>query len=133
MHLNDAGHTIERHWLVLPSKFPRITLDAYTIMPNHVHGVILLGDASPDQTSLGTVIQWFKTMTTNAYIRGCQASGWPLFDRRLWQRNYWEHIIRDGDELTTIRTYIDANAAQWADDRLHPESRSPFLPGGTRS
>ena len=56
--------------------------------------------------SLGEIIQWFKTMTTNAYIRGVKDSHWPPFPQKLWQRNYYEHIIRDQTELTQTRAYI---------------------------
>jgi putative transposase len=56
----------------------------------------------------------------NAYIRGVYEYGWPAFDRRLWQRNYYERIIRDEAALAHIRTYIESNPARWAADELHP-------------
>jgi REP element-mobilizing transposase RayT len=58
-------------------------------------------------------VQWFKTMTTNAYIHGVRESGWPPFDRRLWQRDYYEHIVRNEADLARIRNYIIANPARW--------------------
>jgi len=61
-------------------------------------------------------MDWFKTMTTNAYIRGVKQSDWPPFPGRLWQRNYYERIVRDEAELGAIREYIAANPANWADD-----------------
>jgi REP element-mobilizing transposase RayT len=61
-------------------------------------------------------MDWFKTMTTNAYIRGVQQSDWSPFAGRLWQRNYYERIIRNDAELSAIREYIDANPAQWHND-----------------
>jgi REP element-mobilizing transposase RayT len=68
------------------------------------------------------VVQWFKTMTTNAYIRGVKQHGWPRFDGKLWQRNYWEHIVRNGNELYRIRRYIIDNPTKWQGDRNHPTS-----------
>jgi hypothetical protein len=69
---------------------------------------------------LHRVIQWFKTMTTNEYIRGVKQNGWPSFPGKLWQRNYYEHIIRNENEMARIREYITNNPAQWALDRENP-------------
>ena len=68
---------------------------------------------------LSSVVQWFKTMSTNEYIRGVNQLGWPPFDRKLWQRNYYEHIIRDDVSLQTIAYYIINNPAQWQDDKFY--------------
>ena len=59
------------------------------------------------------VVQWFKTMTTNEYIRGVKQWGWPRFDGKLWQRNYWDHIVRNENDLRRIRKYIIDNPAKW--------------------
>jgi len=77
------------------------------------------GDEAP---ALGRIIQWFKTMTTNEYIRRARAGEWPPFRRRLWQRNYWEHIIRGEADLAEIETYIAYNPAEWAWDRENREA-----------
>jgi putative transposase len=74
---------------------------------------------------LPTVIQWFKTMTTNESIRGVKAVSWPSFNGRLWQRNYYEHIIRNEDSLNRIRQYIIDNPARWAFDRENPAATTP--------
>ena len=70
---------------------------------------------------LPRIVQWFKTMTTNEYIRGVKTLGWQPFPGRLWQRNYYEHIIRNNTSLNGIRQYIASNPAQWADDHENPE------------
>jgi REP element-mobilizing transposase RayT len=70
--------------------------------------------------SLGTVVGVFKSMTTNEYIRGVRDHGWPAFERRLWQRNYWERIIRNERELEAIQRYIWLNPAIWKKDKLNP-------------
>ena len=73
---------------------------------------------------LSSVVQWFKTMSTNEYIRGVKQLGWPPFDRKLWQRNYYEHIIRDDASLQTIAYYIINNPSQWQNDRFYQPSKS---------
>lgn len=65
------------------------------------------------------IVQWFKTMSTNEYIRGVKTLGWERFNGKLWQRNYYEHIIRDGKSYQTISNYIVNNPANWIDDKFH--------------
>jgi hypothetical protein len=69
---------------------------------------------------LPEIVQWFKTMTTNEYIRGIKQSHWTPFCGRLWQRNYYEHIIRDEVSLDRIRRYIAENPLCWYLDRENP-------------
>jgi len=68
---------------------------------------------------LGDIVGAFKSMTTNAYIRGVKQYGWPSFNARLWQRNYYEHIIRDQRAYEKIAEYIIENPMRWTDDVLH--------------
>jgi REP element-mobilizing transposase RayT len=81
------------------------------------HKTTILGEhvGSP----LHRVVQWFKTMTTNEYIRGVKTLGWQPFDGKLWQRNYYEHIIRDERAYLTISKYIINNPAKWNDDKFY--------------
>ena len=65
-------------------------------------------------------MQWFKTMTTNGYIRGVKTLGWTPFPGQLWQRDYYERVIRNPAELDAIRLYIANNPAQWALDEENP-------------
>ena len=65
------------------------------------------------------VVQWFKTMTTNEYIRGVKTLGWQPFNGKLWQRNYHEHIIRNEQSYQTISEYIINNPAKWAVDKFY--------------
>ena len=67
---------------------------------------------------LSAVVQWFKTMSTNEYIRGVKQLGWPPFDRRLWQRNYYERIIRNQLAYNNISNYIINNPARWDEDKF---------------
>jgi REP element-mobilizing transposase RayT len=94
--------------------------------------------------TLGRVVQWFKTMTTNEYIRGVREGVCPPFQKRLWQRNYWEHIVRGEADLPVIETYIERNPEEWAWDHDNREAMrrivqqrrcrgGPTCPPGRRS
>ena len=76
--------------------------------------------------ALGQVMGAFKSITTVGYIRGVKRQSWPSFHKRLWQRNYYEHIIRNERELQAIRKYILNNPASWQDDSLHPQNPKRF-------
>ena len=73
-------------------------------------------------TTLRRVMQWFKTMTTNEYIRGIKQNGWQPFTGKLCQRNYWEHIIRDENDLNHYREYIINNPLKWELDNENPQN-----------
>jgi putative transposase len=76
--------------------------------------------------SVSRMVQWFKTMTTNAYIRGVKEQDWQPFNKRLWQRNYYEHVIRDKAAFQNIRQYIRNNQKSWTQDQLHPDNPSKW-------
>lgn len=123
MVLNDAGKMVDYWWGKLRDKYPNIKLDEYSIMPNHFHGIINIGGSSQKsggcaRPSLQKTIQWFKTMSTNEYVRNIKANNWKPFSKRLWQRNYFEHIIRGERSLGKIREYIVKNPVNWQRDEL---------------
>ena len=66
----------------------------------------------PATIAIPRMIQWFKIMTTTEYIRHVKQSGWPPFDSRVWQRGYYDRIIRDAESLARVRRYIAANPAR---------------------
>jgi REP element-mobilizing transposase RayT len=107
-------------WRTLPIRFPSISLDEFVIMPNHFHGIIVLqrdvvqGAASGAPT-LGGVIRAFKSLSAIGANRTLGRS-----DRPFWQRNYYERVIRNEDELYRIREYILENPAKWAQDKNNP-------------
>ncbi len=70
---------------------------------------------------LQKIVQWYKTMTTNEYIRMVKQNGWKPFDGKLWQRNYYEHIVRNEYELNKIREYIINNPFNWRSDENYLE------------
>jgi REP element-mobilizing transposase RayT len=65
-------------------------------------------------------MQGFKSITTRKYIRGIMEYGWPPFQKRLWQRNYFERVIRDEAEMNRVREYIIGNPARWLEDEENP-------------
>jgi REP element-mobilizing transposase RayT len=85
MILNDAGEMISNWWAKIPEKFPGIELDLSVVMPNHMHGIICVADDA-NKVSVSQMLGWFKTMTTNAYIRGVKTAQWRRFKDSLWQR-----------------------------------------------
>lgn len=152
MILNPVGEMIVRWWLELPNKFPNANVDIFMPMPNHFHGIIFIfespggadvgrdlrvcpdrgGDVAPPlrpafeirpNAPLSQMIQWFKTMTTNEYIRGVKQLDWKPFNGRVWQRNYYEHILRNETELDRITRYIQSNPARWNDNSENPVRR----------
>jgi REP element-mobilizing transposase RayT len=125
---NDAGKSIHDRWGRIAERYPGVSLGGFVIMPNHVHGVILINAPHPDEqdpscaATLARIGQWFKTGTTYDYVQGVNGRSWVPFDRRLWQRNYYEHIIRNESEHGRIAAYIDANPSLWQNDALHLEA-----------
>jgi putative transposase len=76
--------------------------------------------------SLSDVVHRFKPYTTAQYRHGVKQNGWPKSPGRLWQRSYWEHIIRDGASLGRFRTTIADGSARWEMDQLQPDA--PLFP-----
>ncbi|CAN5754739.1 transposase [soil metagenome] len=118
VRMNDAGRIIDDQWRMLPDRFPHVAHDAYVIMPNHLHGILAINttDVKGNQT-LSSVIQAFKSLTTRAYSAGVTSSGWPEFDGRLWQRSYYDHVIRDQRDMERVRAYIADNPGRWFEDQ----------------
>lgn len=109
-----AGEMLEAVWHELPKRFPDVSTDAMILMPDHVHGILWIADHEGlgVRTTLGKVIQTFKSLTTHHYIHGVRALGWPAFSGKLWQQNYYEHIIRSDVSLDRHREYIASNPAR---------------------
>lgn len=122
MILNQAGQMAQKWYHALESKYPDVRCHELAIMPDHLHCILQLTSppARADQrvcpnpkTNIPTIIQWYKTMTTNAYIRGVKEQGWPPFQKRVWQRNYWDQIIWNEEAYHRIAQYIKDNPKNW--------------------
>lgn len=155
MILNESGLMIEKWYYELENKFSDIKCREMVVMPNHFHCIIenvgadlrvypnnntkptlgeqpTLGEHDPILgehigSPLHRVVQWFKTMSTNEYIRGVKTKNWQRFDGKLWQRNYWEHIIRNDKSYYTISDYIRNNPLNWKEDSLNLENNPSII------
>ena len=114
MVLNEFGELVFATWADLPNHNFGIELDAFIAMPNHVHGIINIVRAGlePARTgkmqNLSEIIRQFKTFSARRINQLRNTPGLPL-----WQRNYYEHVVRDEDDLYRIRKYIINNPAKW--------------------
>ncbi len=138
--LNAWGQIVQKWWDDLPKHFPGIETGAFVIMPNHVHGIIIIhdrrgavpapniddatiwgGETPPLPTkkpTLGQIVAYFKYKSTKE-INALVGAGVVT---KLWQRNYYERIIRNDREMDAIWRYIEANPENWAQDKdnIHP-------------
>ena len=149
MVLNDAGRIASDCLCAVEQHFRTVELDAFVVMPNHVHAIIVIIDArgslecapvvrvgaqhaAPPQpasspptvtpASLAAVVRSYKSAVTRQVRQQSGASG-----IQVWQRNYYEHIVRNEDSLNRIRQYIADNPARWEFDRENPSARNPTI------
>jgi putative transposase len=128
MKLNSNGRIVEEAWRNLPSHFPTVQLDQYILMPNHLHGILVVGATfmapktkakTPTQgvinhvPTFGEIIRRFKAVSSRAIHK----KDGPAFS---WQRNYYEHVIRRDEFLDEVRKYILANPLKWELDKDNP-------------
>ena len=116
-----VASAVRRAWDGLPTRFESVGLDEFAVMPNHVHGVIVIRERDAGQggasaaPTLADVVCAFKSMSAITGNRALGRSGRPF-----WQRNYYERIVRDEEELNRIRRYIIDNPKNWAHDKNNP-------------
>ncbi len=131
IYLSEAGLMVQTIWDELPLNYPGVEVDAFVVMPDHFHGIIVLmpenisGAIPKKPMTLPDVVQRFKSLTTAKYRHGVANLGWTPFPKKFWQRNYHEHIIRDEESCETIREYILNNPIAWEDEPLHLEKYHP--------
>jgi len=146
MILNDAGEMVEKWYYELEHKFSNIKCREYIVMPNHFHAIIEIVGATfmvdpikekgqpqgiaptdfptnsetdnPTNKTIGDIIGAFKSITTNEHIKNIKSNKWKRFDGKLWQRNYWEHIIRNEKAYINISDYVKNNPYNWDKDSL---------------
>jgi len=119
VQLTAWGGIVAKCWHTIQEHFPEMEPDAFVVMPNHVHGILIIAPTAPATVGarhapplLGAVIGSFKSSSTK-YIRRLQADP----EVGVWQRNYYEHVIRNEASLNRIREYIATNPARWELDR----------------
>ena len=123
VRLNALGQIVEAEWLRSHELRREIALDAHVIMPNHRHAIVAIDQAvhpanaaaGMRNRSLSSLMNGFKAAVTR---RINEQRGTPA--AAVWQRNYYEHMVRNEDELSRIREYIALNPAKWAADRENP-------------
>jgi REP element-mobilizing transposase RayT len=136
MCLNKFGHIVKRCWAGLANHYDYVELDTFVTMPNHIHGVITLADSTAERSTgaglnpalaplapltpfrrhaLPEIVRGFKTFSSRRINEARSAPG-----QLVWQRNYYEHVIRDEQELGAVRNYITGNPARWAQDIDNP-------------
>ena len=118
MHLSSIGEIIKKHWEKLPSHHAHLSLAEWVIMPNHLHGILVLAERESLETRSGVseIIRGFKSFAAIEVNRYREMVGAPV-----WQRNYHERIIRNEKDYQRIAEYLAANPAKWADDTYFEE------------
>ena len=126
MLLNDLGKLVDEEWRKTAAVRPTVELDLYIVMPNHIHGILLVAEhqqASPaavqstlPANSLGSIVAQFKSVVTKRSRRLAYPPSTPI-----WNRNYYDHIVRNEQDLDRIRRYIFANPARWSEDAYYIE------------
>lgn len=133
MILNELGEIVKNEWLKTPVIRPNIIIDEFVIMPNHFHGILIISDKNigrgtmhraptvekfgqPTSNSIPTIIRGFKSAVTKQIKINRDNRNFPV-----WQRNYYERIIRDENELNKIRNYINYNPLNWKTDNIYSD------------
>jgi putative transposase len=132
MEMNPHGQNVDLFWRALTYHFGNITLGSFVVMPNHFHGIIFIKDPNMDfvnhtraghrpaptkSRSLSEIVRSFKSFSSNKINQLRNTQGLPV-----WQRNYYEHIIRDDEELNLIKEYIENNVVNWRRDKEYIET-----------
>jgi len=138
MMLNEYGQIAHDEWLKLVERFSNFELDVFQIMPNHMHGIIILNDtvgaglaparaqndpvgdwagASPAPTTVPDIVGAYKSLVSNGCLSIYKSKNEIM--GKLWQRNYYEHIIRDEKSYHKISEYIIQNPAKWSEDKFY--------------
>jgi REP element-mobilizing transposase RayT len=142
VRLNEFGHIVEAEWLNTSLVRPLVEVDQFIVMPNHLHGIVVIHEEvssnpsvgatrrvaptrvaptvhpiGPAPGSLGAIVGQFKSVVTKRInaLRGTPGAS-------VWQRNYYEHVIRSEYDMNRVREYIANNPIKWDSDRNNPEN-----------
>ncbi len=124
VELSHIGKTAHEFWFEIPKHFKNVQLDAFVVMPNHIHGIIFIDDncrggvtPPPRNPTLGQIVAYYKYQTSKIINQIRNTIGMPV-----WQRNYYEHVIRNEKELNQTRQYVINNPLQWKFDKENPDT-----------
>ena len=123
MRLNSVGDIVHTTWKDIPNHYPHVQLDQFIIMPNHFHGIVFLTDQRRDRFrnlslqryGLSEIIRGFNTWSARRINENLDNTGTPI-----WQRSFYDRIIRNQEELLRIQTYIINNPLKWDEDDDNP-------------
>lgn len=127
MRFNALGSIADKYWQEIPEHFPNVALDTYTIMPNHLHGILWIIESSQRDNknrkfgdivigSISSIVRFYKAIVTKKINKICNTKGLSV----VWQGRYYEQIIRDEKALVNIRSYIINNPLNWDIDEENP-------------
>lgn len=121
LHLNDAGLFVQTSLRALHSNADGIAIDTHIVMPDHLHTIITPGTNSRVMTaaSIPDLVHRLKMRVVKSWLSGVRLGGWKPYDTHLWQRTYYDTLIRNDWHLELTRAYILANPARWI-ERLEP-------------
>lgn len=137
MVLSDTGRIAKASWVGLSSRFPTVSLDSFVVMPNHIHGIITVGaqfiapaSVPHNQAGIAQEGAMNRAPTLGEIIRTYKAASTRMIRQTAnlkfaWQRNYYEHVVRNEESLNRIRQYILENPARWAMDLENPDTSNP--------
>jgi REP element-mobilizing transposase RayT len=115
---SPAGDLAVACWESVSTRYDGVEIDAFVVMPDHLHAILFTGiDSSHDahRDTVGFVVRGFKAQVVAGYRRGVNRDGWTPYEQHLWQRDYHDRIIRSDAELEAFRTYIAGNPGRWCD------------------
>ena len=126
VRLTKAGEIAEKNWLEIPERCANVCIDEFVIMPNHIHGIILissdaLGATARVAPTLGQIIGSFKSKCVMEYLNHIETNNINA-TAKMWQRNYYEHVIRNEDEMNKTKEYIQLNPYRWEEDEENPDN-----------
>jgi putative transposase len=126
---NELGNAVREEWLNSSSIRPGTSLDAFVLMPNHLHALVWLQNGADHSPPLDRAGRRLVSHTVGALLRGFKGAATRRVNLlrnapggRLWQANYFEHVVRSEGDLTRIRRYIRANPDTWVHDPLNVEA-----------
>ncbi len=141
MRLNECGEVVQFTWNDLVNHNGGLRLNAFVVMPNHVHGIVEIVDEGLESRAglepaptggmklqgLPEIVRQFKTFSAKRINDLRHSPGTPV-----WQRNYYEHMVRDEDDYHRIIEYILTNPQRWIEDSLHPNNTPPLVGAGSK-
>ncbi len=117
-----SARMVERTFLETIARYEHIDCPIYVVMPNHFHAIITIVRADMESApTISRIIQSFKRYSTLEYMKLVRDGVVPPFDKQIWQRSFYDHIIRDKDDYDKIATYIRENPLKWKDDCFYYE------------